>query len=305
MNPVFSIVVNCKNGERYLKEALDSIYNQTYQDWEIIFFDNGSTDGSRSIARSYDSKIKIHAAENPMNLGMARHKAIDLCVGNYVCFLDVDDIYIATKLEDQLRIFKDEKVKLISGGINIIDDKGSILRNLIPDISGEDVFESLLKNYQLFMPAVAIDLKYIRKNHHNFDSNLSHSPDYKLFMTIAQETNIYISKQIYAQYRIHDSNLSVEMRKVAGSEWISALEYLQSDERLNYLSERHENAFKQLKAKAKILMALESLHKRDRWGSIRELFLIRPLSLRSGVLLMLLLLPLPSSFLLKIIYFGR
>lgn len=305
MNPVFSIVMNCKNGERYLKKALDSVYKQTYKDWEVIFFDNGSTDGSISIASSYDSRIKIHAIKNSINLGMARQKAVDLCVGNYVCFLDVDDIYIATKLEDQLRIFEEKKVKLISGGINIINTKDRILRNSVPEISGKDLFESLLKKYQLFMPTVAIDLKYMQENHHNFDPNLCYSPDYKLFMTIAQETDICISKEIYAQYRIHDLNLSVDMRKVAGSEWIYAIEYLQSDERLKYLSKRRKKAFKYIKAQARMLEALKPLHERDRWGSIRELCLIRPLSLRSVALLIILFLPFPTSFLLKIIYFGR
>jgi hypothetical protein len=95
------------------------------------------------------------------------------------------------------------------------------------------------------------------------------------------------------------------MRKVAGSEWIYAIEYLQSDERLKYLSKRRKKAFKYIKAQARMLEALKPLHERDRWGSIRELCLIRPLSLRSVALLIILFLPFPTSFLLKIIYFGR
>ena len=57
-NPLVSVVVNCYNGEKYLKEALDSIYAQTYKNWEIIFWDNASTDRTALIAKSYDKKLK-------------------------------------------------------------------------------------------------------------------------------------------------------------------------------------------------------------------------------------------------------
>ena len=52
--------MNCFNGEEFLVEAIDSVFNQTYTDWEIIFFDNASTDGSREIAKSYGSKLKYY-----------------------------------------------------------------------------------------------------------------------------------------------------------------------------------------------------------------------------------------------------
>ena len=57
--PLVSIIMNCFNGERYLREAIDSIYAQTYSNWEVIFWDNASIDSSYKIASSYDSKIKL------------------------------------------------------------------------------------------------------------------------------------------------------------------------------------------------------------------------------------------------------
>ena len=58
--PLVSIIINCYNGEKYLAQAIDSIYNQTYKNWEIIFWDNASTDKSASIAKSYDSRLKYY-----------------------------------------------------------------------------------------------------------------------------------------------------------------------------------------------------------------------------------------------------
>ena len=61
--PVFSVIMNCLNGEKFLKKAIDSVYSQTFKDWGIIFFDSGSIDSSVKIASSYDSKVKIFQIE--------------------------------------------------------------------------------------------------------------------------------------------------------------------------------------------------------------------------------------------------
>ena len=61
--PKVSVIMNCFNGERFLREAIDSIYSQTFTDWEIIFWDNASTDKSASIAKSYDKKLKYFLAK--------------------------------------------------------------------------------------------------------------------------------------------------------------------------------------------------------------------------------------------------
>ena len=61
--PLVTIIMNCYNGEKYLKEAIDSVYNQTYDNWEIIFWDNASTDKSAEIAKSYNSKIRYFSSK--------------------------------------------------------------------------------------------------------------------------------------------------------------------------------------------------------------------------------------------------
>ena len=62
-NPLVSIIMNCYNSDKYLREAIDSVYAQTFQNWEIIFWDNASTDKSPNIAQSYDEKIKYFRSE--------------------------------------------------------------------------------------------------------------------------------------------------------------------------------------------------------------------------------------------------
>ena len=97
-----SVIINCYNGEKFLEKAINSIYAQTFSDWEIIFFDNKSSDRSASIAKKFDRKLKYYCATKHISLGEARNEAILLCSGKWVCFLDVDDVFF--HLEDIFRV---------------------------------------------------------------------------------------------------------------------------------------------------------------------------------------------------------
>ena len=79
--PNVSVLMNCFNGAQFLKEAINSVYAQTYSDWEIIFVDNCSTDESQKIANSYDSKIKVFETDKNIPLGAARNFGIKQCSG--------------------------------------------------------------------------------------------------------------------------------------------------------------------------------------------------------------------------------
>ena len=96
INPLVSIIMNCHNGEKYLKESLNSIVNQTYKNWELIFFDNNSNDNSKKILSSYenDQRIKYFKSIEFLKLYDARNKAIEQAKGEYITFIDTDDLWI-------------------------------------------------------------------------------------------------------------------------------------------------------------------------------------------------------------------
>ena len=83
MKPLVSVIMNCYNGDRFLRKAIDSVYCQTYDNWEIIFWDNASTDSSTAIAKSYDKKIKYFKSFETTLLGEARVKATEKAKGDY------------------------------------------------------------------------------------------------------------------------------------------------------------------------------------------------------------------------------
>jgi glycosyltransferase involved in cell wall biosynthesis len=96
--PLVSVIMNCYNSDRYLKEAIQSVIDQTYQNWEIVFWDNRSTDQSAIIVTSFnDSRIKYFLADEHTGLGKARNAALAKSTGEYVSFLDCDDIWFSDK----------------------------------------------------------------------------------------------------------------------------------------------------------------------------------------------------------------
>ena len=109
--PLVSIIMNCFNGEKYLREALDSVVNQTYLNWELIFWDNQSTDESKEIFLSYDDeRFKYYYSKTHTLLSEARNCAITKSHGDFIAFLDVDDWWDINKLEKQIPLFKDKDV---------------------------------------------------------------------------------------------------------------------------------------------------------------------------------------------------
>ena len=114
--PKVSVIINCYNGEEYLHECMKSIEMQTYQDYEIIFWDNCSTDNSADIAKSYN-KVAYFRGEELIPLGEARNKALECANGEYVAYIDCDDLWEKTKLEQQVKELENDK------------KKGKVLRN--------------------------------------------------------------------------------------------------------------------------------------------------------------------------------
>ena len=142
-----SIVMNCYNSDKYLKEAIDSIYAQSFDNWEIIFWDNGSTDNSASIAKSYDDRLKYFFVENTTPLGEARSLALKEAKGDYVSFLDCDDVYLPDKISIQLNEMQSKNALLSYGGWIKINEEGEEIKKYELAAEFNNKFEELYVNY--------------------------------------------------------------------------------------------------------------------------------------------------------------
>ncbi len=112
--PLVSIIMNCYNGARYLRQAMESVISQTYTNWELIFWDNQSTDESAAIFKSHDDpRLRYFYAPVHTFLYEARAYAIEQSRGQLIAFLDVDDWWDSDKLEKQMPLFDDPEVGLV------------------------------------------------------------------------------------------------------------------------------------------------------------------------------------------------
>jgi glycosyltransferase involved in cell wall biosynthesis len=236
--PLISVIMNCYNSDEYLKEAIDSVLAQTNQNWEIIFWDNQSTDDSAKIFNSYcDPRFHYFYAPMHTTLGEARNLAVEESQGGWIAFLDCDDLWFPEILEKQVAIIQEEEKNnnKEKRPLGIVYCRKAILKNgevsyrqfgyyqnrLLPE--GNIITELLLienfiplsssvvtkKGYQL-MGGVPIDFKQ--------------AEDYYLFVGVASQYKARAIQDIYSLYRIHDNNNSHQQKIIAYEEQLRMFE---------------------------------------------------------------------------------
>lgn len=130
MEPLVSIVTPCFNSEKYIKQTIESVLNQTYKNFEMIIVDDISTDKSVEIIKEYqkkDSRIKLIELEEKGGASIARNRALKELNGRYVAFLDSDDIWQKDKLEKQVKFMQENDVSFSYTDYGYMDDNGNIL----------------------------------------------------------------------------------------------------------------------------------------------------------------------------------
>ena len=298
-SPLVSIVMNCYNGEHFLREAIDSIYAQSYTNWEIIFWDNGSSDDSAKIAKSYDARLKYFFASNTTPLGEARNLALKKVSGEYIAFLDCDDRYLPDKLFIQVEKMKSGQYAMCYGGVIVINESGhEIRRDNILDMEGK-FFDQLLLRYNINMQTVMIRRSILLGADLSFNPTLKFSPDYDLFMRIAIDNAICSVSNYLVEYRKVKDSLTTKLVDRIPVE----MEYTLSElYKINSSSdEAIENGFKVAFQMLYFYKSLPFL-KSGEYSEARELIL-KSVRVRKIYLIyyMATFIPIVRSFLLKVI----
>lgn len=205
-----SVIMNCLNGEKFLRQAIDSVFAQTYDDWKIIFWEDlASNDNSGKIAQSYGSKLRYFKADVSLPLYGARNLALKEAKGKYIAFLDCDDMWLPDKLKIQVKAFEENKnVGLIHTNVEILEQNGfkRVLHRKIQP-SGK-VFKELLRDYRINLQSAMISRATLNSLNYWFDRSMLYSGDADLFLRIAHDWDVLYLPQILAQYREHGSSLS-------------------------------------------------------------------------------------------------
>ena len=227
--PLISIIMNCYNGAEYLTEAIESILSQTYENWEIIFWDNKSIDDSAKIFQSYkDSRFKYFCSPATTRLYEARNSAVTLASGEYVAFLDVDDWWEADKLEKQADVLKDENIGLVYTNFwreNEQKKTRKIIYN--SNLPSGYILNDLLINYTVGILSLIIRRDILNSLDGPFDSSFHIIGDMDLVIRAAIDWQIHYIDKPLCHYRWHGKNESILNEKLKIEEfgrWVSKIE---------------------------------------------------------------------------------
>ena len=217
-NYLVSIIMTCYNGEQYLKEAIESLVKQTYSNWELIFYDNNSSDSSANIIQSYeDKRIKYFKSDQLVNLGTIRKLAIEKCTGSFISFLDVDDYWSANKLEKQINKFKqNENLDIVYSNYYVVTKEE--VKKIHKKLFNGKCQKEIILSYVNGMPLTAWLTLMIKKTaisqlDYSFDTKLHISSDFDLIIRLSEFCNFDYVDDYLGFYRVHNFNESKKNKK--------------------------------------------------------------------------------------------
>ena len=216
--PCVSVILPIYNNAALVPEALESALNQTFQDFEIIAVDDGSTDNSAQVLRSYEPRIRVFQQANG-GASSARNLAIREAQGEFIAFLDADDIWELNKLELQVAAFRaDEKVGVCYSECVLFDTQKTWDANFgsNPHTSGM-IFDAILAKHFISMSSVMIKRSCL-DDVGLFDESLIGSEDYNLFLRLAKKYPYKFLETSLVRLRCHDGNLSGNLPQMCRDE---------------------------------------------------------------------------------------
>ena len=253
--PLISIIINCFNGEKYLEKCLNSILKQTYQNYEVIFWDNKSKDNSKLIfLKIKDSRFKYYSDNIHVSLYTARNKALNLVSGKYVAFLDVDDLWFPEKLELQVDIMESDcNIGFCYSGFKFLSEYSGNIKSAYNNKSLKSgyITSYLLKNYNVGILTLMLNKDIIDSNNIKFDNRFNIMGDMDFVLRLSRISLGVPIKSDLAIYRRHQNNLSskffitIKERKMWQEEMLDSQLFRNKDlypfiEETKYLDFRNE-----------------------------------------------------------------
>lgn len=207
--PTVSVIVPAYNAERFISQAIDSVLNQTYWDYEIIVVNDGSTDGTIEVLCPYKD-LTIYIEQENRKLPAARNAGVRAAGGNYLAFLDSDDLFLPEKLSAQVRYLDARpEIGLVVSGHQYIDDSGRLLQECRPWIDNSSVtLETILFGGLAPIHAVLLRREWFERVG-GFDEQFAYCEDMDLWYRLALAgCPMEWVPAVVCQYRLHANNMS-------------------------------------------------------------------------------------------------
>jgi glycosyltransferase involved in cell wall biosynthesis len=209
LNPKVSIVIPTYNRADFLPKTIQSVLNQTYQDWEMIIVDDGSTDKTEEIVKGYkESGIRYIVHKSNLGISAARNTGIKKSKGKYIALLDSDDEWFPEKLSCQMKIFqeKDSKCGVVcTSGYMVKGSKLICTREIPADL--DNFYERFLFENFIWVSSVLVKKECFEKAG-LFDENLKSCEDWDMWIRIAKYYKLIFLETPLIKYVIHSGQLS-------------------------------------------------------------------------------------------------
>jgi len=215
--PLVSIIMNVRNGAAFLREALDSVLAQTFADWELIVWDDCSTDDSARIVGEYrDSRLRYFLSPDETPLGTARDRAIRQASGEWLAFIDQDDVWLPRKLEMQIALATDG-VGIIYGRTVLFESSRGDIRDYdyfheFEALPEGDIFTELFRHACFIAMSSAMLRRAAVAEVGGIPDTIQVVPDYYLYVAIARCYRARAVQELVCRYRIHTASMSASRR---------------------------------------------------------------------------------------------
>lgn len=215
-NNMVSIITPSYNSSKYIKETIESVLNQTYQEWEMIIVDDCSSDNSSELIEKYcllDNRIRLIKLKQNVGAAMARNIGMDESKGRLIAFIDSDDIWHANKLETQINFMKTNDYAVSFTSYELIDQDSKVLNRLVRVVESLSM-EDYIKNTIIGFSTSMIDRGLI-KDELKF-MNVRIAEDLSFWINILEKGyKAYGIDKVLAKYRVHSNSLSSNKFKSA------------------------------------------------------------------------------------------
>ena len=207
-----SVIMPNYNGEKYLKETVESVLNQTYKNWELVFVDDCSKDNSLELIKSFqDERIKIFKNEKNSGAAKTRNKAIREAKGKWIAFLDSDDLWMPNKLEKQLAFMEENNYSFSYTKYELINEQSEPLKKIVT--GPKKVTKSMMFSC-CWVGCLTVIYNREKVGLVQIDESIAKRNDYALWLKVCKTCNCYLLNENLAKYRIRRGSVSHVNKKV-------------------------------------------------------------------------------------------
>lgn len=205
MNELVSIIMPSYNTANFINMTIESVLRQTYKNWELLIVDDCSTDNTDEVVAKYDDKRIIYL-KNIKNFGAAvsRNKALKNAKGKWIAFLDSDDLWYSSKLEEQIKFMEKNKYSFSYTNYREVDENG---RENGVEVTGP---KKITKRgmYHYCWPGCLTVMYDAEKVGKIQIADIKKNNDYAIWLKVIKKTNCYHYDKVLAQYRIRSGSIS-------------------------------------------------------------------------------------------------